>query len=72
VKIDDMIAGPRWRGRPPRLTDSELVCLAVAQVLLGARSEAHRLRYANTHLRGIFPYLSQRPGYNHNLWSIPL
>jgi hypothetical protein len=67
VKIDDMIAGPRWRGRPPLLTDSELVCLAVAQVLLGARSEAHWLRYANTHLRGMFPYLPQRPGYNKRL-----
>ncbi|MBF9134821.1 IS982 family transposase, partial [Plantactinospora sp. S1510] len=69
VKIDDMIGGPRWRGRPPLLTDSELVCLAVAQVLLGARSEAHWLRYANTHLRGMFPYLPQRPGYNKRLRS---
>jgi hypothetical protein len=67
VKIDDMIGGPRWRGRPPLLTDSELVCLAVAQVLLGARSEAHWLRYANAHLRGMFPYLPQRPGYNKRL-----
>ena len=33
VKIDDTIRTPRWRGRPPLLTDSELVCLAVAQVL---------------------------------------
>jgi Transposase DDE domain len=73
VKIDDMVAGPRWRGRPPRLTDSELVCLAVAQVLLGARSEAHWLRYANTHLRGMFPYLPKRPGYNKRLRSaLPL
>jgi hypothetical protein len=69
VKIDDMIGGPRWRGRPPRLTDSELVCLAVAQVLLGARSEAHWLRYANAHLRSMFPYLPQRPGYNKRLRS---
>lgn len=69
VKIDDMIGGPRWRGRPPQLTDSELVCLAVAQVLLGARSEAHWLRYANAHLRGMFPYLPKRPGYNKRLRS---
>ncbi|GAB3971645.1 hypothetical protein GCM10029978_047220 [Actinoallomurus acanthiterrae] len=26
VKIDDEIAGPRRRGRPPLLTDSELIC----------------------------------------------
>ena len=67
VKIDDELTGPRWRGRPPLLTDSELVCLAVAQVLLGARSEAHWLRFANAHLRGMFPYLPQRPGYNKRL-----
>ncbi|MEV6593924.1 hypothetical protein [Streptomyces acidicola] len=28
VKIDDEIGGTRWLGRPPLLTDSELVCLA--------------------------------------------
>jgi DDE family transposase len=67
VKIDDTIRTPRWRGRPPRLTDSELVCLAVAQVLLGARSEAHWIRYARIHLHGMFPYLPQRPGYNKRL-----
>ncbi|WP_412822283.1 IS982 family transposase, partial [Micromonospora sp. MS34] len=67
VKIDDSIRAPRWRGRPPLLTDSELVCLAVAQVLLGARSEAHWIRYARIHLCGMFPYLPQRPGYNKRL-----
>jgi hypothetical protein len=30
VKIDDELGGPRWLGRPPVLTDSELVCLAAA------------------------------------------
>jgi hypothetical protein len=34
VKIDE-IGGTRWLGRPPLLSDSELVCLAVAQALLG-------------------------------------
>ena len=67
VKIDDEIGGARWRGRPPLLTDSELVCLAVAQALLGFHSEARWLRYAHTHLRGMFPYLPQRPGYNKRL-----
>jgi hypothetical protein len=67
VKIDDTITTPRWRARPPLLTDAELVCLAIAQVLLGARSEAHWLRHAHVHLRGMFPYLPQRPGYNKRL-----
>ncbi|MEU5025104.1 hypothetical protein AB0H15_12345 [Streptomyces milbemycinicus] len=46
VKIDDESGGPRWLGRPPLLTDSELVCVAVAQAMLGFTSEAHWLGYA--------------------------
>jgi hypothetical protein len=67
VKIDDEIGGARCLGRPPLLSDSELVCLAVAQVLLGYHSEAQWLRYANKHLTGMFPYLPQRPGYHKRL-----
>jgi hypothetical protein len=33
VKIDDWLGRPRKAGRPPRLSDSELLTLAVAQVL---------------------------------------
>ncbi len=33
--IDDHVAPCRRIGRPPKLTDAELLCLAVAQVLLG-------------------------------------
>ncbi|MFH0179122.1 hypothetical protein [Streptomyces cacaoi] len=46
VKIDDELAGPRRLGRPPVLTDSERVCLALAQSLLGFTSETHWLRFA--------------------------
>jgi Transposase DDE domain len=67
VKIDDELGGPRWMGRPPVLTDSELVCVAVAQAILGFTSEAHWLRYARKHLRGLFPYLPQQSGYNKRL-----
>ncbi|MFD0507865.1 IS982 family transposase [Streptomyces chiangmaiensis] len=67
VKIDDELGGPRWMGRPPVLTDSELVCVAVAQAMLGFTSEAHWLRYARRHLRGLFPYLPQQSGYNKRL-----
>lgn len=49
------------------LTDSELVCVAVAQAMLGFASEAHWLRYARTHLTGLFPYLPQQSGYNKRL-----
>ncbi|MGI5290813.1 IS982 family transposase [Nonomuraea polychroma] len=67
VKIDDEIGGTRWLGRPPLLSDSELLCLAVAQALLGYHSEARWLRYARKHLSGMFPYLPQRAGYNKRL-----
>jgi hypothetical protein len=67
VKIDDEIAETRRMGGPPRLSDSELVCLAVAQVLLGYRSEARWLRFARKRLVGLFPYLPQQSGYNKRL-----
>jgi hypothetical protein len=74
VKIDGEIRGTRWTGRPPRLSDSELVCLAVAQALLGQRSEARWLRFARNRLSGMFPCLPQQSGYNndcvrHCRWS---
>ncbi|WP_030990001.1 IS982 family transposase [Streptomyces sp. NRRL WC-3744] len=73
VKIDDEIEGTRSLGRPPLLSDSELICLAVAQALLGYHSEARWLRYAHKHLSGMFPYLPQRAGYNKRLRSsLPL
>lgn len=67
VKIDDELGGPRWTRRPPVLTDSELVCLSVAQAMLGFTSERHWLRYARKHLAGLFPYLPQQSGYNKRL-----
>lgn len=67
VKIDDELEVKRCMGRPPRLTDSELVCLAVAQALLGFTSEARWMRFVHTRLGGMFPYLPRRPGYNKRL-----
>ncbi|MFD8007028.1 hypothetical protein ACFV4J_49665 [Streptomyces mirabilis] len=67
VKIDNEIGGTRCIGRPHLLSDSELVCLAVAQAVLGSRSEARWRRFAHAHLRGTFPRLSRRPGYNKRL-----
>ncbi|MFF8029622.1 IS982 family transposase [Streptomyces sp. NPDC007896] len=67
VKVDDEVGTSRCLGRPPLLSDSELVCLAVAQALLGFASEAHWLRFAHTNLGSMFPYLPKRPGYNKRL-----
>jgi hypothetical protein len=54
-------------GIDPKLADAELVTLAVMQALLGFTSEARWLRYARAHLRHLFPYLPQQPGYNKRL-----
>lgn len=54
-------------GFAPRLTDAELVTLAVMQALLGFTSEARWLRYARAHLGPLFMYLPQQPGYNKRL-----
>ena len=64
VEVDDLIDRPRGRGRRPLLTEAELVCLAVMQVLLRYPSERHWLRYAHKHLRGMFPYIPEQDGYN--------
>jgi Transposase DDE domain len=54
-------------GIKPRLSDAELVTLAVMQALLGFTSEARWLRHARVHLRHLFPYLPQQPGWNKRL-----
>jgi hypothetical protein len=64
VKIDDMLVKDRRPGHPVRLSRSELVCLAVAQALLGFHSEHRWIRFAICHLRDCFPYLPYQPGYN--------
>jgi hypothetical protein len=62
------LLGPRRRaGRPPKLPDAALVSLAVAQVLLGARSERHWLRLVQLRLGHLFPYIPQQSGYNKRL-----
>lgn len=73
VKIDDYLGKPPRIGRPPRLTDAELLTLAVAQVLLGIRSEARWLRFVPRHVPGAFRYLPQQSGYNKRLRAaVPL
>ena len=72
VKIDDYLGKPT-PGRPPKLSDAELLTLAVAQALLGFRSEARWLRFVPRALPGAFPYLPGQSGYNKRLRSaLPL
>jgi hypothetical protein len=74
VTIDDLLsAAPElapWRpavGIPLKLSDAELLTLAVLQALLGFVSEARWLRHAQRHLRHLFPYLPGQSGYNKRL-----
>src|SRR3954451_9231893 len=66
-------ARPSRAGRPPKLSDAELLTMAVAQVLLGVRSEARWLRFLPRVLPGAFPYLPGQSGYNKRLRAaVPL
>jgi hypothetical protein len=60
---------PRARRRP-QITDAELVCLAVAQILLDIPSERRFLRFAMTRLGHLFPYLPKQPGYNKRMRAL--
>jgi hypothetical protein len=73
VWIDDYLGPRRRAGRRPRLTDAELLTLAVAQALLDVRSEARWLRLIPKRLPGAFPYLPEQSGYNKRLrGAVPL
>ena len=67
VTIDELIGPRRGPGRPPKLTDAELLCLATAQVLLGVSSERRWLRLAGQRLGHLFPYLPTASAYNRRL-----
>lgn len=68
VQLDDFL-GPRHRGpgAPPKLTDSELIVLAVAQVLLGVPNDRQFLALARWRLAHLFPRLIDQSGYNRRL-----
>ena len=74
VTVDDLLIDhPDWAperptiGLTPKISDAEIVTLAVIQALLGFTSEARFIRHARAHLRPWFPYLPRRAGYNKRL-----
>jgi hypothetical protein len=74
VRTDDLLKQypdlAPWRpaiGLQPKLTDAELVTLAVMQALLGYTSESRWIRHARAHLGHLFRYLPGQPGYNRRL-----
>ena len=58
------------RGRPQRTTDNELICLMVAQMLLGIPSERRFLPVAGWRLSHLFPRLPARTTYNQRCRSL--
>jgi len=77
VTTDDLlIAQPeRVPARPrvgiaPKISDAELLTVAVLQALLGFPNERRWIRYAHTHLAGMFPTLPGQSGYNKRLRNL--
>ena len=74
VKTDDLLKAYPERvpvrpkiGIVPKITDAELITLAVMQALLGHTSERRWLRHAREHLIDMFPDLPGQSGYNKRL-----
>ena len=74
VRTDDLLKSHPGRvparpvvGIAPRISDAELLTLAVLQALLGYTSERRWLRHARTHLLSMFPDLPGQSGYNKRL-----
>lgn len=55
VLADDLLPRRRRARRNPQITDAELVCLAVAQILLDCPPERRFLRLAMVRLSHLFP-----------------
>lgn len=70
VLVDDLLPRRRQRGRPVRISDSELICLAIAQVLLDCPNERRFLRLAKRRLGHLFPYVPGQSGVNKRLRAL--
>ena len=67
VLVDDFLPERRGPGAPPRISDAELIALAIAQVFLGLPNDRQFLALARYRLSHLFPYLPKQPGYNKRL-----
>lgn len=77
VRIDGLLKQRQdlapWRskiGLQPRLTDAEMVTLAVMQAPLGHTSESRWIRHARAHLGDLFGYLPGQSDYNRRLRAV--
>lgn len=70
VLLDDFLPDREGPGRPPKITDAELITLAVAQAFLGVTNDRQFLGFAIWRLGHLFPYLPKQPGYNKRLRAL--
>ena len=72
VFADDLLPqrDPSRPGRRPRIADAEVICLAVAQVLLDCPKERRFLRFARKRLGHLFPYIPGQSGYNKRVRAV--
>ena len=70
VLADDLLPARKGAGRRPKITDAELIALAVAQIVLGCHSERRFVRLARQRLSHLFPYIPKQPGYNKRLRAL--
>lgn len=70
VRVDDFLPKRSGPGRRPRITDAELVVLAVAQMFLGIPNDRKFLAFARRRLGHLFLYLPKQSGYNKRLRAL--
>jgi hypothetical protein len=70
VLADDLLPARGGPGRKPRISDAELITLAVAQVFLDCPNERRFLRFARQRLGHLFPYIPGQSGYNKRVRSL--
>jgi Transposase DDE domain len=70
VLVDDLLPVRTGAGRRPKITDAELITLAVAQMFLHCPSERRFLRLARQRLGHLFLYIPKQPGYNKRLRAL--
>src|SRR6266508_2294536 len=63
----DQLRTPRRLGRPPKVSDEELITLAVCQALTGICSDRQFLGVVGKLLPGLFPRLPEQSQYNRRL-----
>ena len=62
VLVDDSLPKRRGGGRPPKASDAEIICLAVAQILLDHPCDRRFLAIAGSRLGHLFPRIPKQPG----------